>query len=256
MVKVLSKVGFLPKPPPPFGSSTLYPKPQPEEKIVNPSGLRDLGAANPFRKEVEAMEKANEERKQSYSENAHKQFYVRNSQPPDKEIQEYMEKYSQYLEKISQLIPEDAEHRMQTFAKLLGLLNTENNKFYPRSLADELGIPVSKAEKILKSYRSICMHFDKADLDDFKYNLSRKSKRGLRKGEKFYVPPLSPMTPVPDFEDQEHLDLPFKLFEIQHPVRPNKDYAIKILPNPQRAQAMAKKKKQNFVHYFSRNLFQ
>ena len=229
--RLLAKVDFLPKKPPPFGTATLYPRPE----YIAPSPppvLRDLGAANPFRAEVEAMEKANEERKKSYLDNAHKQFHVRDSQPLQEEMQEYVEKYNLYLQKMSDIIPNDEPNRLELFVKLLGLFNIKNDdEVTAETLVTELGLTKEKATSVLETYKSVQIRFDRADLDDFKYNLSIKCGRKLKAGDKFYVPPINPITPVPNFDDDIHQDLPQKLFDIKHPARPNKLYGITIEPN-------------------------
>lgn len=236
--KLLGKIGFLPKRPPPFGSASLYPRPETTqpEPIVQ---LRDLGAANHLREKVEEMNKAREERKLQYEDNAHRQFHIRGSEPPEEKIKEYIEKYYSYLEKLKEVIPNTQEGKVEAFIRVIGLIEDNSKVYEPRELAAELKISEQAAENILDSYRSIQILFTQADVDDMKADLSRKPRK-LTEDTPFVIPPEIPMTPVPDLYADEKAELPLKLFGIKHPVRPNKDYGIKILPRPEFKQAKTK----------------
>lgn len=245
VLRLLSHIGFLPKKPPPFGRTTLYPRPVIEDpEIPEPPQLLDIGAANSAREDYEAMVKGNEERKKQLEENMHAQFHVRDSQPPEKEINDYMKKYYEYLDLLKTVVPDDTENKAKLFVSMLKFFNNsdQEKKINSFTLAKELNITKEKAEKILQAYDSVQIPFDGADIDDMKVNMTpKKLSKKIKPGTKFYVPSKEPITPVPNFRDDMEQDFPLKLFDIKHPVRPNNEYGLKIVPNPVKTE-MGKKK--------------
>ncbi|OMJ95945.1 hypothetical protein SteCoe_497 [Stentor coeruleus] len=246
VLRLLSHIGFLPKKPPPFGSKTLYPRPVIEDPVIpEPSKLLDIGAANSAREDYEAMVKGNEERKMKYQDNMRSQFHIRDSQPPGKEVQDYMTKYYEYLDLLKEAIPDSIENKAKLFISMLKFFESSSydDKINPVDLANELNISKERAEKILQTYDSVQIPFTSADIDDMKVDLTspKALPKKIKPGTKFYVPPKDPITPVPNFKDDIEQDFPLKLFDIKHPVRPTDVYGLKIVPNAVKTD-MAKKK--------------
>jgi small subunit ribosomal protein S16 len=239
--KLLSKIGFLPKKPPPFGTHTLYPIPEKSQKILPPQ-QKDLGAVNHLRDLVEEMEKKKQRTKESYLENAKMQFHFRPTEELEEDSKDFMNKYSEYMEKIASIIPNNADGRMEIFLKLLKIFKESDVEITSNVLSDEMGLDMQSAEEVINSYKLSIGKFDVEDLQDFKKDLSSNFfnfKTGIKRGEKFHIPASDPITPVPDFDDDLSNELPLKLFDIKHPLRPNKDYGIKF-QNPEVAQNFKK----------------
>lgn len=233
--RVLSQANFLPKKPPPFGLSTLYehpgfiPTPEPPKPPE-----RDLGAAEDLRDQIEEIEKQNLLRKESYVENAHRQFHIRDSKPAEEEIREYMQKYYYYLEKLKQLAPSDTKSKAEAFLNMLDTANetfTKDRYINARTIAEKLNIPLAKAEKVVQMYESVGQEFEQADLDDFKVDMSRKRRpKKFKPGAKVYVPSENPITPYPNFEDDNDV-FPKDFHGIRNPLRPAKEYGAWIEPD-------------------------
>ena len=242
--RVLSQANFLPRKPPPFGYSTLYehpgfiPTPEPPKPPE-----RDLGAAEDLRDQIEEIERQNLLRKESYVENAHRQFHIRDSKPAEEEIREYMQKYYYYLEKLKQLAPSDTKSKAEAFLNMLDAANESFDKNFnqgeglsPRQVAEKLKIPLAKAEKIVLMYESVAQEFEEADVDDFKVDLSRKKRvKKFKPGAKVYVPSANPITPYPNFEDDGDV-FPKDFHGIRNPLRPAKEYEAWIEPDKSEAQ--------------------
>ena len=241
--KLLWKIGFLPKKPPPFGTASLYPRPEtPTVEVAPPPVQRDLGAASAFRDKVEQMDRDREERLKGYYDNAHRQFHERSSLPPDEEAKKFMETYYTYLEKLSELIPSDPQGKMETFIKTLALLDKDKEKVNEHTLMAELGITKGQAKAIIKTYRSTGTHLSHADIDDMKVDLSNRPKKILPT-DQFVIPPEKFLTPLTDIDDEVRGEMPVKLFDIKHPIRPNKDYGMTFVPRTEPKQSTKKLKK-------------
>lgn len=240
--RVLSQANFLPKKPPPFGYSRLYdhanfiPCPEPPS-----APERDLGAAEDLKEQIEEIDRQNLLRKQSYEENAHRQFSVRDSQPPDEEIREYMQKYYLLLEQLEKLMPSTPANKVQAFMSMMSVLNSNGSEtdnlsdrgfsLKPQYVAKKLNISYEKAEKIIRVYGNSGLDFEQADLDDHTVNMAKKKRvKKFKPGDKVYVPSENPITPYPNFEDEVDV-FPKDFHNIRNPLRPSKEYGVRLDPD-------------------------
>lgn len=240
--RVLSQANFLPKKPPPFGYSRLYDHPDfiPCPEPPGPPE-RDLGAAEDLKEQIEEIERQNLLRKQSYEDNAHRQFSLRDSQPPDEEVRDYMQKYFLLLERLNKLTPSTPEGKVQAFMSMMDVLNSnddelknlsdKNFSLKPEYIAKKLNTTTDQAEKIIKTYNNSGLDFEEADLNDFTVDLGKKKRvKKFKPGHKVYVPSENPITPYPNFEDEQDV-FPRDFHNIRNPLRPSKEYGAKFDPD-------------------------
>lgn len=199
IVKLLGKVGFLPKRPPPFGTHTLYKTESREElkveEIEEPKATTNgpSGGLEFFRQpsEMEMMS----------------------------EVKDVWSKYSRLLESFDKKYPNGTTAQRLAIMKLFTALMPDEERITTTTLMRELNISKEEATQILKDYKSIEMPFTGADIDDLKADLKFKSIAQLKEG-KTYTPSPNPITPVPDFDDESNDHIPRVLFESKVKPRP------------------------------------
>eukprot|EP00358_Blepharisma_japonicum_P001083 CAMPEP_0202947998 /NCGR_PEP_ID=MMETSP1395-20130829/12918_1 /ASSEMBLY_ACC=CAM_ASM_000871 /TAXON_ID=5961 /ORGANISM="Blepharisma japonicum, Strain Stock R1072" /LENGTH=252 /DNA_ID=CAMNT_0049649687 /DNA_START=261 /DNA_END=1019 /DNA_ORIENTATION=+ len=219
-----------------MGYSTLYEKPpqtytsvhdHPRAKEIGPRYIKYID-------EIEERERKIDEARKMKEDNARAIFG--NSEAAEeakKDLTQTIDKFSNYLEAIQRAYPNgttDQKAALMNFITGLEENDEENRRISPEELAEEIGVTVDVAEKIIATYESIAVPFTKADVDDIKNTPKRiRSKKDLLESKAF-IPLKKTITPLPEFGNPERDEIPFQLFNIRNELKPARDWGARILP--------------------------
>ncbi|CAG9331686.1 unnamed protein product [Blepharisma stoltei] len=236
VIAFLAKAEFIPPRPPPMGISTLYPKP--EKTYTSPQMHPRAHEFGPryiqYIDEIEERERKIDEAKKMQQDNARAVFG--NSEAAEeakKDLTQAINKFSNYLEAIQRAYPSgttDQKAALMNFVTGLEEGDDENARVDAKDLAEQIGVTVDVAEKIIATYESIAVPFTKADVQDIK-NLPKRvrSKKELI-AAKGFIPLKKTVTPVPEFGNPEYDEMPFQLFNIRNELKPAREWGARILP--------------------------
>ena len=190
VLKLMSMADFFPKTPPTHGTATLYPKPVDVDSTEMPVRAKELGAYKEHFKTVMAQEKKNEELRkimQSIEEEhaddpsftyekllsrAKAKMGDEKTNENYKELLDIINKEGEDSQNAQERIKEAMDKALEKFPNDLESVSAE-------TLSAELNIDEEEAESILAAYEIYGNGFTRADLEDFKKDLTPRGLKSL-----------------------------------------------------------------------------